>query len=244
MNPTFIYRKVLASTNDFIETMVDSENIAEGTVVYCSEQMAGRGQGDNSWESNPNENITFSVFLKPQFLDAGDQFYLNKAICVGICRFLESFVEPNRIKIKWPNDIYIDDCKIAGILIEHTIMADKLNSSIIGVGLNVNQTVFHEAPNPISLKMITGSDFDVDVLLKSLVDCILKSYEALYSDMFAYDEEYLNILYRKGVFAMYSYKKSPIRAMIIEVNTYGQLIIVDDSGMQYCCNQRELLYLR
>ena len=130
-----------------------------GDVVIAERQEAGRGQRGNSWSSTPGENLTFSVVLRPDFLPAERQFRISKAVALAVADTIaEAGLRP---AIKWPNDIYIGDRKVTGILIENDLMGPYLSRSVIGIGLNVNQTRFDPAlPNPTSLAAEAGHPFD------------------------------------------------------------------------------------
>lgn len=132
----------------------------EGSVWFAEYQTNGRGQRGNKWESGAGENLTFTLLLKPTFLNPAMQFAISETISVGICKYLQQKgLDP---KIKWPNDIYIGNKKICGILIEHSISGDNLSVSICGIGLNLNQTKFSaDAPNPTSVSLeITAKQKD------------------------------------------------------------------------------------
>ena len=147
MNNSFFTGKFLihlpsvGSTNDYAKSYMAITSPIDGTVILADEQLAGRGQSGNSWISQSNENLTFSLIYHTSFLNATEQFYLNMAVCLGIWSMVNRHEEKD-ITIKWPNDIYVKDKKIAGILIENTISGMQLKYSVIGIGLNVNhQTI-------------------------------------------------------------------------------------------------------
>lgn len=149
-------------------------------VVYADRQSAGRGQRGNSWESEPGKNLTFSMVYAPEHWPATMQFTLSMAVALGMYDALSGFVAGDRVRIKWPNDIYFDDYKISGILIENTLKGSDLSRSIIGIGLNVNQTEWlSDAPNPLSLRQITGRQYDLMPVLERVVDCIMERLKPL-----------------------------------------------------------------
>lgn len=150
------------STNTYL--LEHAPSLPDRTVVYTYRQTAGRGQKGNSWESEPGMNLAFSLMLKNPPVEVRKQFYISEAVSVAICDFLSQFAEG--FKVKWPNDIYHHDSKICGILIENSLDGKQIAHSVIGVGININQTRFvSDAPNPVSLKQITGNDYDLDQLL-------------------------------------------------------------------------------
>lgn len=145
----------------------------DGTVVATAEQSAGRGQRGNTWESEPGKNLTFSIVVRRGF-EAPRQFELSMLVSLGVTAALSKYLDPSRLKVKWPNDIYFDDRKLAGILIENTVNSRGIERSIVGIGLNVNQTEFmSEAPNPVSMKGITGETYDLETLLEETAGTVL-----------------------------------------------------------------------
>lgn len=131
------------------------------TMVRSSRQTAGRGQRGNSWESEPGRNLTFSVVLRPRDFRASLQFSLSEAVALAVADTLGWYGIP--AKVKWPNDVYVGDRKISGILIEHAVGGTDIIHSVCGVGLNVNQATFlSDAPNPVSMRQISGGEYDLD----------------------------------------------------------------------------------
>lgn len=162
----------LRSTNSEMARLVDS--LFHGDVIVTDEQTAGRGQRGNSWEAEPGKNLTFSLFLKPEKLRAADSFLLSMAISVGIVDALNKILFPEEVTVKWPNDIYWKDLKLAGILIENSFVGPYVDYSIVGIGLNVNQKNFlSDAPNPVSMSRICGNDSDLKNVLNVVVESIL-----------------------------------------------------------------------
>ena len=155
----------LTSTNDYLKR---SANILpSGTVIAAFKQSAGRGQKGNSWESEPGKNVTLSLLIKNPNVDVKEQFFLSEAVSLAIIDVLEQYA--HGFKIKWPNDIYHDDRKISGILIEHSLSSEGIEHTIAGVGVNINQQVFISgAPNPVSLTNITGNIYDLDKITEQL----------------------------------------------------------------------------
>jgi len=174
------------STNTYAQSLPAAAEDTTPLVVVTDNQTAGRGQRGNTWESEPGKNLTFSIVMYPRYIVPARQFELSMLVSLGIMNALRTMVDnPDRIKVKWPNDIYFGDCKIAGILIENSLTATAIDRTVIGVGLNVNQTAFHsDAPNPISLIHTTGTTFDRDAVLDKVVSCIIDMV-----DDYEYNEE-------------------------------------------------------
>ena len=162
----------LDSTNAYLQrqqTECDIRNWA----VSADEQTAGKGMGSNGWESEPGKNLTFSLALDVGFLPAERQFLLSEAVALGLVETLDAVLPAETLHIKWPNDIYFENRKLAGILINSTIKANKMDVSIIGIGLNVNQMQFKDWPtHPISLRLITGKEYALQPLLEQVAEYI------------------------------------------------------------------------
>ncbi|MFI5164636.1 MAG: biotin--[acetyl-CoA-carboxylase] ligase [Bacteroidia bacterium] len=239
------------STNSYLARLQDNQTLFEGTIVVAKHQEQGRGQRGTTWESEPNENLTLSILLQPTFLKPDEQFLLNKVISLGVMQFVKnslSFGEGwGEAKIKWPNDIYIGSKKVAGILIENSVSGSKLQQSIIGLGINVNQERFSaELPNPTSLKLITGKKFDLNECISELCSCIEKRYLELRANQISkIDADYLKTLYLFGEWANYKYKGDPdnyrdLKAKIVGVTKPGKLILEIETGEMLECDIKEV----
>jgi BirA family biotin operon repressor/biotin-[acetyl-CoA-carboxylase] ligase len=166
--------------------------------------------------------------LRPHFLPIDRQFQLTKAIALGVAGFISHCLENHTdVSIKWPNDIYVKNCKIAGILIENVLEQSTIKYSVVGIGLNVNQMVFDPSlPNPISLKMLTGKEFNLEDCLMQLCSFIEKQYLNLRATGYQQiDEAYHNLLYRKGIWSDFNFKDEIIQGQINGVNATGHLIL-------------------
>lgn len=191
MTPRYIALPAVASTNTYLAAHAAS--LPAGTVVHTPCQTAGRGQKGNHWESEPGKNLTFSLLLKDTGVPARHQFCLSEAVAVGIADALPEAP----LRVKWPNDIYFGDGKLAGILIENTLQGQLIEQCIAGVGLNVNQTVFtSDAPNPVSLRQITGRECDLDALLRRVCESICLLVDTLPHGAEALHARYRQLLYR------------------------------------------------
>lgn len=156
-----------ASTNTYLKRM--AALLPNGTVVYTHHQTAGRGQKGNSWEAEPGKNLTFSMLLKRPGVAAARQFCLSEAVSLAIVDAVDARCAGGGVAVKWPNDIYWRNRKLCGILLELSLAGSGIDYMVAGVGLNVNQERFvSDAPNPVSLKQITGRDTDLDALLRDV----------------------------------------------------------------------------
>ena len=166
--------KTIDSTNNRIAR--DKEELADRTVYMTDFQTAGKGQRGNGWESAKAENLLFSILLKPTDITAENQFVISQAVTLGIADYIKG--KGITAKIKWPNDIYVGDRKICGILIENTVNGHSLVSSIVGIGFNLNQLSFSPAiPNPVSLSQLTDITYDLKDELLRLLHCIFEEYD-------------------------------------------------------------------
>lgn len=220
------------STNELLKSIADRDSVAEGYTVIAVSQTAGRGQIGAFWESQPGQNLTFSLLLRPEFIKADQMFLVSKAISLGIVDYLNSFEEG--FKIKWPNDIYYKDRKICGVLIENQLMGSNIVYSIVGIGLNINQEEFiSDAPNPISLYNIIGRKLDLVSELPKLLNQIDVWYQMLadgWQDKI--DEAYFSHLYRTdGQYPFRACDGQPFTGTISNVEPNGRLSIVDNNGV-------------
>ncbi|MEM6522158.1 MAG: biotin--[acetyl-CoA-carboxylase] ligase [Bacteroidota bacterium] len=168
-----VYLPSCHSTNESARELARSSNFIEGTIVITNEQVAGRGQMGNRWESEQGQNLTFSILLKPMFVQLNHQFRLNICISLGLVDYLNSL--SNVFQVKWPNDLYCKNNKLAGILIQNSISRDALEQSIIGIGLNVNQLHF-SIPRAISMRSILGKTMVLPTVLEDLCCSVEKRY--------------------------------------------------------------------
>ena len=190
---------ILPSTNEYASQLLAQKDVTEGTVIVASYQTAGKGQGSHTWNSDNNKNLLFSIILYPDTVLPEDQVLITMAISLGVCDFLNNYFEGNQIKA--PNDIYYNNHKIAGMLIENTIVDGIINSCIVGIGLNVNQTTFpSDLPNPISIANITGEEHNINDCLNKILICLDKRYkELLYGDREKIKSDYTMRLIAKAM---------------------------------------------
>lgn len=195
-----IWYDTIDSTNNEAKRLLPE--LASGTVLAARQQTAGRGQRGNSWSSKPGNNLTFSLVLKFGEGNIPDvrpdcQFVISEAVALGVKEFLSE--EGVVASIKWPNDIYVGDRKICGILIENTVKEGRLTSSIAGIGLNMNQDTFPpDIPNPTSLALQTGRTYDMEKSLVRLLAHLMDKIGKMETAPGELKESYLEALYRKG----------------------------------------------
>lgn len=218
------------STNRYALDLLRQRPPAEGFTVWALEQTAGRGQRGNTWLTEPRANLTFSVILQPRFLPVNEQFWLTKSIALAVARFVSSHLPSVPVSVKWPNDIYVNNQKIAGILIENILEQSTIRHSVTGIGININQQVFDPAvPNATSLKLLTGNTFELDTCLDQLFVLIEKFYLELRNGNYRQiDDAYHEILYRKGVLCNLLINGKPCKGTIKGVSATGHLLVDTD----------------
>jgi BirA family transcriptional regulator, biotin operon repressor / biotin---[acetyl-CoA-carboxylase] ligase len=222
------------STNRYAHQLLSKSKPPEGTVISAYEQMKGRGQIGSLWESERGKNLTFSVILYPSFLPLATQFALTQCLSLSILDALAPFI-PEALSIKWPNDIYIGQRKVGGMLVQNSINQTQLQHSVVGIGINVNQTVFvSDAPNPISLKQITEKETDLFALLNSICTCMEKRYLQLRGgDFETIRKNYLENLYQFMEDHLYKDAKGKLfKGRIVNVLPDGKLLLMHDKGEQ------------
>lgn len=228
-----------------VDKIVSDVPPQHGDVIVTSFQKAGHGMAKNHWESEAGKNLLVSFFLQPDKLDADKQFYLNMAVSLSILHTVKYFLESKRISIKWPNDIYVEEKKIAGILISHTVMGSQIEHSVVSVGLNVNQQeFFSDAPNPISLINHLDSEIEIDNCLNVLIEEMDRYYSLFVSDQWSnLYQEYIAVLYGFKQWREYLYEAKQIRAKILKVLSCGQLELETETGQILKCNFKEIEFV-
>jgi BirA family biotin operon repressor/biotin-[acetyl-CoA-carboxylase] ligase len=240
-----IILKEVDSTNNFLKnTLSNSKPLPEGTVIMAESQFAGRGQQQNRWHSDAGKNLTFSILLKPSFLAISDQFDLTRAISLGVFDALYPLLGKG-LKIKWPNDIYYNDMKLGGMLIENTIQGSLIKYSIIGIGLNVNQDNFPESvPNAASIKQILQRDYD----LRHILSDICSHIEAWYLKLKAGQvdvvrKEYLSRLYWLGENKRFRTEAGDFDGSVKNVLNNGVLVVKNSFETDLMFNFKEIEFL-
>ncbi|MCL2651268.1 MAG: biotin--[acetyl-CoA-carboxylase] ligase [Candidatus Azobacteroides sp.] len=218
------------STNFELKKLCSEQSLHSFSALVAQKQTSGRGQAGNFWESEPYKNLTFSVVLFPENIPAKQSFIISLIFSLAVKETLDRYIQ--YVSIKWPNDIYYQDKKICGMLIENEITADFISSSIIGIGLNVNQEQFiSNAPNPVSLKQITNKEYDLDILLESILNIAKEKYQQFLSgNINALYTEYQNSLYRKSGYYTYQDKNGDFQAQIKTIKEDGTLVLETPLG--------------
>lgn len=226
-----MYIATVNSTNDYLRLHPDV------VTLRTDFQTSGRGQAGNHWESEPGQNLLFSTRLKEIGLAATDQWFINMLVAVALYETLNAKLSTlnSTLTIKWPNDLYYGDKKLAGVLIENTLLGTRIADSIIGIGLNLNQTEWHsDAPNPISLKQITGEDYDPDEIMNMLLTTLAQ----LMPNMNRIRSDYMQHLYRREGFYWWEEREvstmptmngqrteQSFEAQIVDITPQGELVL-------------------
>lgn len=241
--PEIIHIRETNSTNNYLKELLQTQTVDEGTVVWADFQSAGKGQRGNGWESEAGKNILFSIVLFPGFIKAGEQFILSQIVSLAVANCLQEYTAG--ISIKWPNDIYWNEKKICGILLENTILEDNIGHSVAGIGININQENFtSEAPNPVSLKQITNRDYNLEEILKTVVDNINVYYQQIKignTDFLI--KQYKESLFRKDGYHLYNDGISDFLARIQDVDSSGLLILKTKEGEERHFAFKEVKYI-
>lgn len=224
----------ITSTNTYLQEQLMLGSDIDGWVVSADEQSNGKGMGSNQWHSEPSKNLLFSMAFRLDFLEAGEQFLISQAVTLGILHILDKYLSYNMLCVKWPNDIYYGDKKMGGMLVVNTIAGSMMDMSIIGVGLNVNQTHFPAAlPNPISMALVTGEIYELKALLMALTEQVRSNIYALkdveYRDILR--REYLKRLFRYQKIARYCVDGREVSLYMEGVDGFGRLLLRDKNGV-------------
>jgi len=239
---TKVFRfETVASTNDVLHELAENKLAEHGAVVITKFQSNGRGQSGNSWQSEGGDNLLLSVLITSPNTLADKQVYLNLFACLSVFDLINSYF-PNRTKIKWPNDVYVDKKKIAGILIENNIQGNSIKSSIIGIGINVNQIIFDER-KAISFRKLGSKITDlrnletelITILNSRFADLMKPNHELLMN-------EYTNVLYQKDELAKYRSGENIFDGIITGIDESGKLK-VQTSGEINLFNFKEIIFL-
>lgn len=230
MEEKIIRLKEIDSTNRFLRELKDEQD-DEMVVAVADFQTAGKGQGSHTWESEAGKNLLFSIKVNPRWVPVRQQFLLSMAGAIAIKEALETYVDG--ITLKWPNDVYWNDKKISGTLIETSIDSKGIKTCIFGIGINVNQEAFHsDAPNPVSLRQILGHEVDKDELLQKVIEGFRRYYELLRrADYMDVSGIYHLSLYRRKGFHRYEDAEGDFEGAFVEVEDDGHLILHDKQGV-------------
>lgn len=220
------------STNQYAKELLSNFKPFEGTAIFADNQTHGKGQNGNVWQGKPGQNLYLSVILFPHFLLIKDHYLLNKAVCLSVWESVSEFCED--VKIKWPNDIYVNGRKLAGILIENSLQGDKWQNAIVGIGVNLNQIDFPPDINACSIRSIIDKEIDGDAFRKLLYSKLNKNYLAIRASQTGL----INSQYTKNLLGYHEKSNftidgKTIEAVILGVQNTGELCLEMDSKLHY-----------
>jgi BirA family biotin operon repressor/biotin-[acetyl-CoA-carboxylase] ligase len=237
--------KEVDSTNNLLKEMLsNSKPLIEGTVIMAENQYAGRGQHQNGWHTEPGKNLTFSILLNPDFLSLADQFDLIRIVSLGVFDAIAPLLG-EKLKIKWPNDIYYGDHKLCGMLIENVVQGSQIKHSVIGIGINVNQETFPWwLPMAISLKQILHQDYDLNTLLAEVCNNIEVYYLNLKAGKkLMIRDTYLSRLYRLNEVHNFKAGDVTFSGRIKGVSDAGRLIVLTSKQKELVYTLKEIAFL-
>lgn len=224
-----IYMPSCHSTNDIALQILKKPDTREGVVIITDDQTAGRGQRGNGWVSAPQSNLTLSVVLKPTFLQAADQFFLNIIVSLAVRKMISAYTEESDVKVKWPNDVLLNQKKVAGILIENTLQRSSIQWSVIGMGVNINQQNL-DLSKATSLFKETRNTHELPILFEQLI-ILLENY---YLKLKSGKKEELKSEYLQHLFGFQQFRKYRTEYLfdgkIIDVDQTGRLILETVKG--------------
>jgi BirA family biotin operon repressor/biotin-[acetyl-CoA-carboxylase] ligase len=226
------------STNSFLRELNGGDASFDMELATTEFQTAGRGQKGNSWESEKSKNLLFSILLHPVYVQPSKQFCISEAIALAVVKSLKEIVADELVakdfSVKWPNDIYWKNKKIAGILIENELFGSTIRDCIVGVGININQQNFiSDAPNPVSLYNILGVSTNVEEVLDAIIKQFVANVSMIENGQTALlHKEYMDSLFRRKGIYPYRDCSSEFMATINDVREDGRLILTDSDDKE------------
>jgi len=230
-----IFLPEVDSTNSYAINLLKNVNLPEGTIVHTNNQTSGRGQRGNVWNTLPGSNLTVSLILKPSFLSIKNQFVLYQIAALACYDVMAEMLDSSQfdIKIKWPNDIMIDNKKIAGILIENVVMNNTISYSVVGIGINIKQGEFDLKINATSLELLNHKNYEVQSILKKLCYYFEKYYLLLKNNKLeTINQKYLEHFYGKGEWLKFEINQQLCEMQVKGISNSGLLLLSDKNGKE------------
>ena len=238
----------IGSTNTYLRELNGGDPAFAYEVAVASFQTAGRGQKGNSWESEAGKNLLFSILAHPNNIKVQEQFYISQTIALAVSDTVLAADGPQYagdVSVKWSNDVYWKDFKMAGILIENTLQGSNILDTVVGVGLDVNQEVFvSDAPNPISLKNITGREFNLEDLLQDIIARFIGYMEMETDARPKVDQLYRDRLYRREGYHKFRDGNGEFSAHIEGIRPDGCLMLLTDNGQHRVYEFKQVQFIR
>ncbi|HOZ86297.1 MAG TPA: biotin--[acetyl-CoA-carboxylase] ligase [Bacteroidia bacterium] len=241
-----IFLPEVPSTNSYAMNLLKNVNSPEGTVVYTAHQTQGKGQRGSSWRSEPARNLAMSVILKPNFLSMKNQFFLYQISALACYDTMSELLDSSQfdIKIKWPNDIIINQKKIAGILIENNILNNQINGCIVGIGVNINQQFFDRDLNATSTRLLTGKDFFIHDVMARLCLHLEKHYLALKNEkLVAIRDNYMQHFFGLNNWMDFEIDDVVKTLMVTSLSDRGLLLLKEKNGTLHEVDVKEIKWL-
>jgi BirA family biotin operon repressor/biotin-[acetyl-CoA-carboxylase] ligase len=238
---SFIVLDSVDSTNNYAMAQIHAGTALHGTSYFAYQQLSGKGRRGKSWQTEKGKNIIMTIVLNTGFIPVYQQFQLNMGISVACCDFLSNYT--NNVSIKWPNDLYWNDSKAGGLLIENVIRGDSWQWAVIGIGLNINQDSFPAAlPNPVSLKQITGETYNVVDKAKELHRDVMNRFDDLKKNgIESIFTSYNKNLYKKDQQVRLKKDNMVFETKILGVDKLGSLLTKDVMEQSFDFNEVEWL---
>jgi BirA family biotin operon repressor/biotin-[acetyl-CoA-carboxylase] ligase len=224
---SIIHLPTVDSTNDYAQQLLAKSNPIDGTVIVSDFQTHGKGQRHKIWQSARNVNLLMSIILYPANLTASNQFYLSMTIALAVTSYLQTILDPKKLRIKWPNDLYFETEKIGGILIQNNLRGSRVDSSVVGIGLNINQSEFDpDLPNPTSIMLKTGNHHDLEKMKPDLLATLDQYYSVLRAGDFEWiKKKYESLLFNRSIISDIRHSKGILKGIIIGVKEDGRLVV-------------------
>ena len=232
------------STNEFLKGLLSNQTLENFTVVTAENQTKGKGQMNAVWQSEPSKNLLMSILIKDLLFDNSQLFVINRMVSTSITEALQTFAIPE-LSIKWPNDIMSYNKKIGGVLIENILKENGVIHSIVGLGLNVNQTDFNQLPRASSLAEICKTTFDKDEILVTIIDKMKSNCQLYKKNKDSFLLVYSNILFKKGIpMPFLNQNKQTFMGIIQGVSADGklQILLEDDTVSEFELKEIQMLY--
>lgn len=218
----------ISSTNDYMQKKAKSKQLCSDDIIWATHQHSGKGQHGRVWSADAGSNLTFSLLINHSYLNIVDQFIFNKTISIAILKYLHTI--STKFRVKWPNDIYINEKKIVGILIENNVKGKFIKYSTVGIGVNVNQIKFHDKlKNASSIINECNIKMNLYDMLNKIYDSIMHFMDIMNKNPSSIESIYQNNLYKKGVNSSFMYKNEIFDGVIKGVDKFGKLNIELDN---------------
>ncbi|MBZ0243275.1 MAG: biotin--[acetyl-CoA-carboxylase] ligase [Bacteroidales bacterium] len=241
-----LYFPVLKSTNQYMNDLLNAGKEIDGLCVRAGFQEAGKGQADNSWHSKADKNLLISLGFDFSFLQAAQQFSITQMASLAVLEVLKTFLPQAELSVKWPNDIFVGDKKIGGMLISNTVNGQQLERTIIGLGINLNQTTFPETiTRAVSLGQLTGELVNLHDFEQKLLDSLLTQAVFLKTETGRkiLEKNYLSHLYAFDKFRLYGVNGQKKRLKITGIGDFGYLLMEDKQGQAFSFDMKEIVFL-